>query len=192
VTLRSPWHCAAALVALTFAGSAVIRVQAQSRGIPNSAFPGNAPSDGAGIGARTAAPDESAAGAGSDGSSKSATVSNETPESIAKANLEYFQTLDDPDAAKVTVRTVPEHADAWIDGKFVGPAPLALKLAPGLHQVLVRAPNMRDSEQELNLTAKQTQSVDIPLKANPQNRQVVAIHWPAPKPPAKKKVPRSN
>ncbi len=79
----------------------------------------------------------------------------------------------------VAVRTTPDHASAWIDGKFVGPAPLDLKLAPGHHQVLVRAPNMQQSVREFDVTAKQPQSVEVSLKSAYQNQ--VAIHWPAQK-----------
>ncbi len=98
-----------------------------------------------------------------------------TAEAAAKTNLEFFQTHSGPSAAQIAVHTVPDHASAWIDGKFVGPAPLNLKLAPGHHQLLVRAPNMHESMQEFDLAAKQTQSIDIALKSAYQNQ--VVIHW---------------
>jgi hypothetical protein len=102
-----------------------------------------------------------------------------TPESAAKANLQFFQAHAGPSAAEIAVRTVPDHASTWIDGKFVGPAPLTLKLAPGHHQILVRSIAMREYTQEFDLAAKQAQSIDVALKAAVQNQ--VVIHWPAQK-----------
>ncbi len=102
-----------------------------------------------------------------------------TPEAIAKDNLQFFQSHAGADAASVTVHSVPDHASVWIDGKYVGPSPANLKLAPGHHQVLVRAPNMQESMQGFDLTAKQTQSMDFALKPSYQNQ--VMIHWPSQK-----------
>ena len=106
-------------------------------------------------------------------------VAGGTAEAAAKTNLQFFQTHSGPDAAQVAVHTVPDHASAWIDSKFVGPTPLTLKLAPGHHQVLVRAPNMQETARELDVTAKQAQSIDVALKSAYQNQ--VVIHWPSQK-----------
>jgi PEGA domain len=102
-----------------------------------------------------------------------------TPEAAAKANLQFFQAHAGPTAAEIAVRTVPDHASTWIDGKFVGPAPLTLKLAPGHHQILVRAIAMHEYTQEFDLAAKQSQSIDVALKSSVQNQ--VVIHWPSQK-----------
>ena len=79
----------------------------------------------------------------------------------------------------MSLRTTPVLAQAWIDGKFVGPAPLDLKLAPGHHRLLVRAPNMQDSAQEFDLAAKQAQPIDLALK--PSAQSTVVLHWPSQK-----------
>lgn len=102
-----------------------------------------------------------------------------TAESAAKTNRQFFVSHSGPDAGQVAVHTVPDHAAAWIDGKYLGPTPLDLKLAPGHHQVLVRAPNMQEVVRGFDLTAKQTQSIDLPLKSSYQNQ--VIIHWPSQK-----------
>ena len=91
-----------------------------------------------------------------------------SPEAAAKANLQFFQAHAGPTAAEIAVRTVPDHASTWIDGKFVGPAPLTLKLAPGHHQILIRAVAMHEYTQEFDLAAKQTQSIDVALKTSVQ------------------------
>jgi PEGA domain len=182
MSLRPLSHCAAVLFALIFLGNATMRGQAA---VEHGVMMGNSAGAAASMKPLIPAPEtglpESSPGAGSGAPSKSASVAGETPESIAKGNLQFFQTHSGLDAAQVAVHTVPDHAEAWIDGRFVGPAPLDLKLAPGHHEVLVRAPNMRDSEQEFDLAAKQTQTVNIPLKATPQTHQVIVLHWPAQK-----------
>ena len=113
------------------------------------------------------------------GPGAAAGVPGGTAESAAQTNRQSFQSHSGPNAAQVAVHTVPDHAQAWIDGKYLGPTPLDLKLAPGHHQVLVRAPNMHESVRELDLTAKQTQSIDLPMKSSYQNQ--VVIHWPSQK-----------
>ena len=113
------------------------------------------------------------------GPGAAAGVPGGTAELAAKTNRQFFQSHSGPDAAQVAVHTVPDHAQAWIDAKYLGPTPLDLKLAPGHHQVLVRAPNMQESVREFDLAAKQTQSIDLPLKSSYQNQ--VVIHWPSQK-----------
>jgi PEGA domain len=102
-----------------------------------------------------------------------------TPEAAAKANLQFFQAHAGPTAAEIAVRTVPDHASTWVDGRFVGSAPVTLKLAPGHHQILVRALAMREYTQEFDLAAKQSQPINVALKSSVQNQ--VVIHWPAQK-----------
>ena len=104
-------------------------------------------------------------------------AANMTPEAAAKANLQFFHTHAGPTAAEIAVRTVPDRASTWIDGKFIGPAPLTLKLTPGHHQILVRSNGMCESMQEFDLAAKQTQTIDVALKAAVQNQ--IVIQWPA-------------
>lgn len=109
--------------------------------------------------------------------SGAAGAANTTPEAAAKANLQFLQTHSGPSAAEIVVHTVPDHASVWIDGKFVGPAPLALKLAPGHHRILVRSAAMHEYAQEFELAAKQSQAIDVALKTAAQNQLV--IQWPA-------------
>ena len=98
-------------------------------------------------------------------------------EAAAKTNVQYFQVNAGPNAAQVAVHTVPDKASAWIDGKFVGSAPLNLKLAPGHHQLLIRSPNMQEAMQGIDLAAKQSQSINVALKSASQSQ--VMIQWPS-------------
>jgi len=119
----------------------------------------------------------SASSAGSSATSSSASVSAVTPEETAKTNRQFFQGHSGPDAAQISLHTVPDHAGAWIDGKFIGRTPLDLKLAPGHHRVLVRATNMQEFMREFDLAAKQTQPIDVTLKSGYQSE--IIIHWPS-------------
>jgi hypothetical protein len=173
MSLRTLCHFAATIV-LTLMGAAAMHGQAGveygtmtsgSAGvaasvkppIPNAGLPGSAPSA---VPSASSSPTYIPAG---------------TAEAAAKTSRQLFQDHSGPGAAQVSLHTVPNQAQAWIDGKFVGATPLDLKLAPGHHRVLVRAPNMQESMREFDLAAKQTQSIDLPLKSAYQDQ--VNIHW---------------
>lgn len=176
--VRTLRHGAAAIVFL-FAGTATIHGQgAAEYGIITANSAGAAAAS-----VKPTIPSLTIPGAGSTASAVASTTSlsgpSTTPEAAAKANREFFQTHSGANGAKISVRTAPVLAQAWIDGKFVGPTPLDLKLAPGHHSVLVRAPNMQDSTQEFDLAAKQTQPIDLALKSSTQS--TVILHWPSQK-----------
>ena len=171
-------HCAFLFVPIFFAASVAVHGQA-------AAEYGLATGNSAGMTSilRPPVPNmglpESTSNPGSGTASSSAGVPGGTADAAAKTNRQFFQSHSGPDPAQIAVHTVPDHAQAWIDGKFVGPTPLDLKLAPGHHQVLVRAPNMHESVREFDLSAKQSQSIDLPLKSSYQNQ--VILHWPSQK-----------
>ena len=127
--------------------------------MPNMTFPGTA---------------SSASGSASPAAANAPVI---TPEAAAKANREFFQSHSGANPARISLHTAPVPAQAWIDGRFVGPTPLDLKLAPGHHRVLVRAPNMQESAQEFDLAAKQAQAIDLALK--PSTQSTVVLHWPS-------------
>jgi hypothetical protein len=175
--LRTLRHCAAIFI-LIFVGAVAMHAQSaveygimtgNSAGVTTVLRP-PIPNMGLPVGTTSA---------GTGAASSSAGVPGGTAESAAKANREYFQSHSGAGAAQIAVHTVPDHAQAWIDSRFVGPTPLDMKLAPGHHQVLIRAPNMHEEVREFDLAAKQTQSIDVPLKSSYQNQ--VIIHWPAQK-----------
>jgi PEGA domain len=118
-----------------------------------------------------------ASGSGSGTSSRSASNSSSSPETIAKSNRQFFQTHSGPNAAQISVHTIPVNTAVWIDGKFVGSTPLDLKLTPGHHQVLVRSPNMQQSVKEFDLTPKQVLPVEFTLKSAYPSQMI--LQWPS-------------
>ena len=177
MSLRILHYCAATIV-ITLMGTAAMHGQA-------GAEYGTMTSGSAGVAATVVKPPISNAGpqpgnassAGTSTSLSSTYIPSGTAEAAAKTNRQFFQDHSGPGGAQVSLHTVPNQAQAWIDGKFVGKTPLDLKLAPGHHRVLVRAPNMQDAVRELDLAAKQTQPIDLSLKSAYQGQ--VNIHWPS-------------
>jgi hypothetical protein len=88
----------------------------------------------------------------------------QTGEKVAAANRRAFEEQAGPDAAKVSFGSVPVGAQVWVDGKFVGTAPLELTLAPGPHRVEMRSAGMEGIRQDIRLLAKQSQRVVLTLK----------------------------
>lgn len=95
-------------------------------------------------------------------------------EKVAAANRRAFEELAGSEAAKVSLGSVPVRAQVWVDGKFVGTAPLELTLAPGPHHVEMRSPGMEWARQDLRLVPKQTQQVVLSLK--PRYSQRITLH----------------
>ena len=95
----------------------------------------------------------------------------------AATNRLALQQRAGPDAAEILLRSVPDHAQVWIDALFVGTTPLELKLAPGHHRVLMRASDMKDGHEEVELVGKQTRQVVLSLKSRYSNK--VYLNWPS-------------
>jgi len=114
--------------------------------------------------------------------SSAASSASEKTEATAKNNLKFFEDHAGVDAADVTVTTAPDHAQAWVDDRYVGAAPLTLKLDPGHHRVFVSGANSSESFREFELTAKQTQTIDLKLKSGYQGGITVQGASPTPAP----------
>jgi len=85
-------------------------------------------------------------------------------ESVAAANGRTLQQRAGPDGAKVSLRSVPDRAQVWIDGLFVGATPLDLTLAPGRHLVEMRGATSEMVRQQIELQPKQSREVLSTLK----------------------------
>jgi hypothetical protein len=88
-----------------------------------------------------------------------------TGEAAATANRQALQERAGANAARVLLRSTPDHAQVWIDARFVGSTPFDLKLAPGHHEILMRTPDMASLHQEIELQGKQTREVLMMFKA---------------------------
>ncbi len=96
--------------------------------------------------------------------SSSAHMPVRTGESVAGANCRTLQQRAGADGAKVALRSLPDHAQVWIDGLFVGATPLDLTLAPGRHLVEMRDATSEMVRQQIELQPKQSREVLSTLK----------------------------
>ena len=106
------------------------------------------------------------------------TISVENSQATAMTNRKHLEQQAGPEAAQLSVRIMPASAQVWIDSQFVGANVLDLKLSPGHHHLTLRAANMQDSEQDLDLTPHQEREITISLKSRYQNQ--VSIGWSKP------------
>jgi predicted acylesterase/phospholipase RssA len=65
------------------------------------------------------------------------------------------------EAGTIAVNSVPDGAEVYVDGSFVGNAPATLRLAPGKHTIGVTAKGYKDWSRELSVLT----SSDVKLMA---------------------------
>ena len=87
-----------------------------------------------------------------------------TPDAAAAANRQDLQSLAGADAATVSLKSTPDRAQVFVDTRFVGAAPMELKLAPGHHDVMMRAQGMAALTQSVELVAKTPKEISLTLK----------------------------
>lgn len=87
-----------------------------------------------------------------------------TGEATEVANRRALEEHAGPNAAKLSLRSAPDHAQVWIDGQFVGFTPLELTLAPGRYQVEMQGARMEWGRQQLELLPKQSREVVVSLQ----------------------------
>ena len=92
----------------------------------------------------------------------------QSAEAAAVANCRALKEHAGPDAAKLSLRSVPDHAQVWIDTRFVGTTPLDLTVAPGTLEV--RGAGMESARQKVELPPKQTLQVTVSLKPYYRNK----------------------
>lgn len=67
-------------------------------------------------------------------------------------------------AGDVTVTSVPDSADVFVDGTFKGNTPSTLKLTPGKHVVKVTSAGYKDWEREIDVSAGSAVSLSAKLE----------------------------
>jgi hypothetical protein len=80
-------------------------------------------------------------------------------EQQAKGKAEIQKPTDE--VGPIVVNSVPDGAEVYVDGSFVGDAPAALKLAPGKHTIRVTSKGYKDWSRELSVLP----SSDVKLTA---------------------------
>lgn len=83
-----------------------------------------------------------------------------TPQQI---NRKWFASQAGKKGADVTLHVTPVGSSVWIDGKFVGHAPLTLKLPAGKHKISLLGPRQQHESREIEVTAGKNRKLDIRL-----------------------------
>jgi hypothetical protein len=85
-----------------------------------------------------------------------------TPQQI---NREWFAKQAGKKGAKLTIDVTPPKSSVWIDGKFVGEAPLTLTLPAGKHHVSLLGPRQQHGKREIDISNGKNQRIDVRLPA---------------------------
>jgi predicted Ser/Thr protein kinase len=96
------------------------------------------------------------------------------PLAIAAATLLVASYLFLTWKATLRVKTYPV-AEAFLDGRSVGTTPIAVKVRPGRHRLVLRSAGFDDYVWEEKLVWGSTATVDLTLRANPDDPDARAI-----------------
>lgn len=83
-----------------------------------------------------------------------------TPQQI---NREWFAKQAGKKGAQLTINATPPHSGVWIDGKFVGEAPVTLTLPPGKHELSLLGPRQQHTKRVVDISAGKNQRLDVQL-----------------------------
>jgi hypothetical protein len=93
---------------------------------------------------------------------------------VDEVNRKALEDSAGKDASSVLLRSSPPGAQIYINGDFVGYAPLLLNVAPGKYKVEMRDQHNDSAERTVGLLAKDTQKVTLMLSSRYPNR--VSMH----------------
>ncbi|HKZ53538.1 MAG TPA: PEGA domain-containing protein [Candidatus Acidoferrales bacterium] len=85
-------------------------------------------------------------------------------ESDEEANRRALEEEAGKDAGTLLLRSVPNKARVWVDGKPVGNTPLLLILPPGGYKVEMRGERLEFAQRQVNLLPEEKREVVFPLK----------------------------
>ncbi len=83
-----------------------------------------------------------------------------TPQQI---NRKWFAKQAGKKGAQLTLHVAPVGSSVWIDGKFVGYAPLTLTLPAGKHKISLLGPRQQHGNREIDLSSGKNQKLDFRL-----------------------------
>ncbi len=88
--------------------------------------------------------------------------------SLSKENPTFEIALGDPDlnVFPAKIKTSPEEAEVWVDGKKVGDTPFDGNLPLGKHKLILKKDGFYDHEQELAMTMNTPFSAEVPLRTS--------------------------
>jgi hypothetical protein len=78
-------------------------------------------------------------------------------------NREWFAKQAGKNGAQLTIDATPPQSSIWVDGKFVGKAPLTLTLPSGKHHLSLLGPRQEHAERDVNIVAGKNDRLAIQL-----------------------------
>lgn len=96
-------------------------------------------------------------------------------EDVMGGNRRALEARAGKDAAKMMLRSQPDGAWVFINGKGVGKTPLLLILAPGVYRVEMHIAQRESSQKQVDLLPKETREVLLSLAARYPNR--IEVSW---------------
>lgn len=79
-------------------------------------------------------------------------------------NREWFAKQAGKDGARLTIAAVPAQSSVWIDGKFVGQAPLTVTLPAGKHHLSLSGTRQEHADQDVEIAAGKDRHLEIHLQ----------------------------
>ena len=79
-------------------------------------------------------------------------------------NREWFAKQAGKQGAQVTIDATPAQSSVWVDGKFVGRAPVTLTLPAGKHRLSLLGPRQEHAEREIEVVAGKNRRIAMQLK----------------------------
>ena len=89
-----------------------------------------------------------------------------------EANRSVLEENAGPNAGKLFLRSLPDHAMVFVNGKVVGRTPLLLVVAPGKYRIEMRGPRQASGSETVGLMREETQTVVLTL----QQRYPSTVH----------------
>jgi len=93
----------------------------------------------------------------------SAHLPMEATEDVVGANRRALEAKAGKNGAKLMLRSVPDGARVWMDGKVIGTTPLLVIVAPGVYKVEMEALQFDSAFQKVDLLPKETREVHLTL-----------------------------
>ena len=72
-------------------------------------------------------------------------------------NREWFAKQAGKKGADLTIDATPAKTSVWVDGKFVGKAPMTLTLPAGKHQVSLLGPRQEHADRDIDIVEGKAQ-----------------------------------
>lgn len=97
-------------------------------------------------------------------SGPSRTLANPAGQPPEKINRDWFAKEAGKKGARLSIDAVPARSRVWIDGKYVGEAPVTVTLPAGKHHLSLAAPPQEHANRNVDIATGKNQHLEIHLE----------------------------